>query len=176
VLQKIRRVVTGHKDGKATIMFNDLAPNATEVKGWKGLGITELWVTNESPIDNAQWGTDQGARPMRHDPTPHGSIFRVVEFPPESAGEIDTKTAFEAMGSHNKPRAEDSAKHPSMHKTNSIDYLVVIAGEMWMVMEEGEVLLRQGDCIVQRGTNHAWVNKSDKPCLLAAILIDSVPA
>ena len=176
MLQKIRRVVTGHKDGKATIMINDLAPNATEVKGWKGLGITELWVTGEMPVDNAQWGADQGARPMRHDPTPSGTIFRVVEFPPEAAGEIDTKAAFEAMGSKNKPRAEDSAKHPSMHKTNSIDYLVVIAGEMWMVMEEGEVLLRPGDCIVQRGTNHAWVNKADKPCLLAAILIDSKPA
>ena len=71
---------------------------------------------------------------------------------------------------------KDSAKHPSMHKTNSIDYLVVISGEMWMVMEEGEVLLRQGDCIVQRGTNHAWVNKSGKPCVIAAILIDAVPA
>ena len=57
-----------------------------------------------------------------------------------------------------------------------IDYLVVIAGEMWMVMEEGEVLLRPGDCIVQRGTNHAWVNKGDVPCLLAAILIDAQPA
>jgi mannose-6-phosphate isomerase-like protein (cupin superfamily) len=113
---------------------------------------------------------------MRHDPTSAGTIFRVVEFPPEAAGTIDTKQAFEAMGSHNKPRAEDSAKHPSMHKTNSLDYLVVIAGEMWMVMEEGEVLLRQGDCVVQRGTNHAWVNKSDKPCLLAAILIDAKPA
>jgi quercetin dioxygenase-like cupin family protein len=53
---------------------------------------------------------------------------------------------------------------------------VVIAGEMWMAMEEGEVLLRAGDCIVQRGTNHAWVNKSDRPCLLAAILIDAKPA
>ena len=176
MLQKIRRVVTGCKDGKATIMINDLAPNVTEVKGWKGLGITELWVTGEMPVDNAQWGIDQGARPMRHDPTANGTIFRVVEFPPEAAGEIDTQAAFAHMGSRNKPRAEDSAKHPSMHKTNSIDYLVVIAGEMWMVMEEGEVLLRAGDCIVQRGTNHAWVNKSDKPCLLAAILIDSKPA
>ena len=174
--QKIRRIVTGHKDGKATIMINDLASNATEIKGWKGLWVTELWTTNEMPIDNAQWGEDQGARPLRHDPTPSGTIFRVVEFPPESAGEIDPAEAFKSLGSTNKPKAEDSAKHGSMHKTNSVDYLVVIAGEMWMVMEEGEVLLRPGDCIVQRGTNHAWVNKSDKPCLLAAILIDAKPA
>jgi mannose-6-phosphate isomerase-like protein (cupin superfamily) len=176
VLQKIRRIVTGHKDGKATIMINDLAPNATEIKGWKGLGVTELWVTNEAPADNSQWGVDEGARPLRHDPVGNGTIFRVVEFPPEASGEIDSDAAFAHLGSSNKPKAEDSAKHPSMHKTNSIDYLVVISGEMWMVMEEGEVLLRQGDCIVQRGTNHAWVNKSDKPCLLAAILVDARPA
>ncbi len=175
--QKIRRIVTGHNEkGKAVIMINDLASNATEIKGWPGLWVTELWTTSEMPVDNK--GTnDWGARPMRHDPAPNGTIFRVVEFPPESKIKgIDAKAAFEHLGSDNKPRAEDSAKHPSMHKTKSIDYLVVIAGEMSMVMEEGEVLLRAGDCIVQRGTNHAWVNKSDKPCLLAAILIDAKPA
>ena len=63
-----------------------------------------------------------------------------------------------------------------MHKTNSIDYLIVLSGEMIMEMEQGSTLIKQGDCIVQRGTNHAWVNRSDKPCLLAAVLIDAVPA
>jgi mannose-6-phosphate isomerase-like protein (cupin superfamily) len=175
--QKIRRIVTGHNaHGKAVVAINDLAPNANEINGWPGLCVTELWTTDEMPVDNGG-STDRGARPMRHDPTPGGTIFRVVEFPPETSTQaIDAKAAFEHLGSRNKPRGEDSAKHPSMHKTNSIDYLVVISGEMWMVMEEGEVLLRQGDCIVQRGTNHAWVNKSGKPCLLAAILIDAKPA
>ena len=175
--QKIRRIVTGHNDqGKAIIAIDDLAPNATEIKGWPGLCVTELWVTGEMPVDN-NGKSDQGERPMRHDPTPNGTIFRIVEIPPESATKaIDTTAAFEHLGSTNKPKAEDSAKHPSMHKTKSIDYLVVMSGEMWMVMEEGEVLLRPGDCIVQRGTNHAWVNKGDKPCLLAAILIDAKPA
>jgi len=175
--QKIRRFVTGHgSNGKAVVTINDLAPNATEIKGWPGLCVTELWVTNEMPVDNVG-KTDQGARPMRHDPTPNGTIFRVVEIPPESSSaSIDAKAAFEALGSTNKPTAKDSSKHPSMHKTNSVDYLVVMSGEMWMVMEEGEVLLRAGDCIVQRGTNHAWINKSDRPCLLAAVLIDAKPA
>ena len=175
--QKIRRVVTGHDGGgKAVVAINDLAPNATEIKGWPGLCVTELWVTNEMPVDNGG-RTDQGARPMRHDPTPKGTIFRVVEIPPESTQTpIDAKAAFEALSSTNKPTAKDTSTHPSMHKTNSIDYLVVISGEMWMVMEEGEVLLRAGDCIVQRGTNHAWVNRTGRPCLLAAVLIDAQPA
>ena len=97
----------------------------------------------------------------------------MVEIPPESGSTIDTEETFRQLGSGDKPTEEDQAKHPTMHKTNSIDYLVVISGEMWMVMEKGEVLLRPGDCIVQRGTNHALKNKGDKPCLLAAVLIDA---
>ena len=175
--QEIRRFVTGHDaDGTSIITIKDRASNATEIKGWPGLWVSELWTTNEMPIDNSG-REDQGARPMRHDPTPHGSIFRIVEIPPESSGTpIDPKAAFAALGSSNKPSDSDSAKHATMHKTNSIDYLVVISGEMAMVMEQGEVQLKAGDCIVQRGTNHAWVNKSGKPCVLAAILIDAVPA
>ena len=175
--QALRRIVTGHDtQGRSNISIDDAAPNVIEVKGWPGLFVTELWVTGEMPVDN-MGKTDQGARPMRHDPTPGGTIFRIVEIPPEkSLAGIDAKAAFEHMGSHNKPRAEDSAKHPMMHKTNSVDYLVVVSGEMTMVMEDGETLLRQGDCIVQRGANHAWVNKGDKPCVLAAILVDAKPA
>jgi len=110
-------------------------------------------------------------------PARTGTIFRIVEIPPESPdAPIDAKAAFEQLGSENKPKAADSAKHQSMHKTNSVDYLVVISGEMTMLMEDGETVLKQGDCIVQRGTNHAWVNKSGKPCILAAVLVDSVPA
>ena len=174
---KVRRIVTGHdKSGNSNITINDSAPNATEIKGWPGLVVTELWTTNDMPVDN-MGAADQGARPMRHDPTPGGTIFRVVEFPPESSMKgVDPQAAFEHLGSHNKPSSSDSAKHFSMHKTSSVDYLVVISGEMWMVMEDGEVLLRAGDCVVQRGTNHAWINKSDKPCLLAAVLIEAKAA
>ena len=176
MIQKIRRYVTGHKpDGTSIVMFDDHAPNATELKGWPGLGVTELWVTNESPIDN-KGAEDRSLRPMRHDPTRHGTIFRVVEIPPEGSVEIDSSSAFAELGSTNVPQADDAKKHPSMHKTDSIDYLVVISGEMWMVMEEGEVLLKAGDCIVQRGTKHAWKNVSGKPVLLAAVLIDAHPA
>src|SRR5215210_4192667 len=100
--QKVRRIVTGHRDGKATIMIDDLAPNATEIKGWPGLWVTELWTTAEMPVANDAWGVDQGERPLRHDPTPDGTIFRVVEIPPESAGTaIDAAATFAALGSHN---------------------------------------------------------------------------
>ena len=158
------------------ISIDDSVPNMTEIKGWPGLWVSEIWVTDEAPADN-KGGGDRGARPMRHDPAPNGTIFRIVEIPPETSGsKIDAQAAFTHLGSHNKPTKEDSAKHGSMHKTKSVDYLVVISGEMSMVMEDGEVLLKTGDCIVQRGTNHAWVNKSGKPCVLAAVLVDAQPA
>jgi mannose-6-phosphate isomerase-like protein (cupin superfamily) len=174
MLQKIRRVVTGHNAaGKATIMISDHAPNVTAIKGWPGLGVTEIWVTDEMPVSN-HGSRDHSLRPLRHDPTPSGTIFRVVEIPPETTDtKIDAGATFGQLGSANKPSSADSAKHPTMHKTDSIDYLVVISGSMHMVMEEGEIELHAGDCIVQRGTNHAWVNRSGQPCLLAAVLIDA---
>ena len=173
---KQRRVVTGHdEDGQSIILFDDLGTNVTHIPSWEGLYVTELWVTSETPAHN-HGGSDRALRPMKHDPDPSGTIFRLVEIPPESKTTFNPVGIFQELGSTTKPSEADSARHPTMHKTNSIDYLVVISGEMIMEMESGSILLKQGDCIVQRGTNHAWVNRSDKPCLLAAILIDSVPA
>ena len=116
MLQKIRRVVTGHNAaGKAVILFDDHAPNVNPLKGWPGAGVTEIWVTDEMPVSNAG-PTDRSLRPMRHDPTPSGTIFRVVEIPPETAGtKIDASATFGQLGSTHKPSAADSAK--TMPKT-----------------------------------------------------------
>jgi mannose-6-phosphate isomerase-like protein (cupin superfamily) len=172
----IRRIVTGHDaQGRSNITFDGDAANYLESAAWPGSRVTDLWVTEEIPVDN-KGEVDRGARPIRHDPTPGGTIFRVVEIPPESRTTIDAARAFEEIGSTKIPTADDSARHPSMHATDSVDYLVVISGEMHMLMEDGEVLLRAGDCIVQRGTKHAWINRSDAPCVMAAILVDAAPA
>ena len=174
---QIRRIVTGHdSQGRSNITFEGAATNILDIAGYEGARVTEIWVTEEMPVDNTG-AADRGARPIRHDPGPNGTIFRVVEIPPErEESAIDTAKAFESLGSTRKPGAEDSQRHATMHVTDSVDYLVVIAGEMHMLMEDGEVLLRQGDCIVQRGTKHAWVNRSGAPCLLAAVLVDAHPA
>lgn len=175
-MRDIRRIVTGHSpEGKSNITFAGVAGNVLDSAAWPGSRVTELWVTEEMPVDN-KGAVDRGARPIGHDPVPGGSIFRVVEIPPESQSSIDTAAAFAALGSTKIPSAEDSARHPSMHATDSVDYLVVISGEMHMIMEEGEILLRPGDCIVQRGTKHAWSNRGTEPCVMAAILIDAHPA
>src|ERR1700720_2812054 len=104
MLQKIRRVVTGHNAaGKAVILFDDHAPNVNPLKGWPGAGVTEVWVTDEMPVSNLG-STDRSLRPMRHDPTPSGTIFRVVEIPPEAAGaKIDAGATFGQIGRTHKP-------------------------------------------------------------------------
>jgi quercetin dioxygenase-like cupin family protein len=69
----------------------------------------------------------------------------------------------------------DASRHPGMHKTTTVDYAIVLSGEIWALMDEGETLLKAGDWLVQRGTNHAWSNRSDRPCLVAFILISARP-
>lgn len=173
---KTRRIVTGHDaGGRSVITFDDHGTNVTHIPSWEGLYVTELWVTSEMPVDN-NGREDRALRPMKHDPDAGGTIFRLVEIPPESKTTFNAKGIFTELGSSNRPSDADSSRHPTMHKTNSVDYLVVIAGEMVMAMEEGETLLKAGDCIVQRGTNHAWINRSSSPCLLAAVLVDAKPA
>jgi Cupin domain len=69
----------------------------------------------------------------------------------------------------------DASRHPGMHKTDTVDYALVLSGEIWALMDEGETLLRAGDTLVQRGTNHAWSNRGDQPCLVAFILVSARP-
>lgn len=173
---QVRRFVTGLDDaGRSCVTHDDVVGNVLPITGWPGAFISEIWTTEETPVDNSG-SADRGARAIQHDPTPGGTIFRVVEIPPDGfGGGIDTEAAFTAMGSQNKPSGDDQQQHGTMHFTNSIDYLVVIEGEMHMVMEEGEVLIPTGSCVVQRGTKHAWVNRSGKPCVIAAILVDAKP-
>jgi len=172
---EVRRIVTGFgPDGRSKVTFDSAAGNVLPIGGWDGAFVTELWTTEEMPVDNSG-DADRGARQIRHDPTPNGTIFRIVEIPPDANGGIDVDAAFDSLGSHNRPSEEDSATHGSMHYTDSVDYLVVIKGEMAMVMEDGEVTLRPGDCIVQRATKHAWVNRGTEPCVIAAVLVDAKP-
>ena len=100
-------------------------------------------------------------------------MFRVIEYPPdaERLKTLKPEEHFASMG----VQAADSAKrrHPGMHRTNTLDYVVVLAGEIYAVLDEGEVLLRAGDVLVQQGTNHAWSNRSDKPATIAFVLLDA---
>ena len=175
MLKPIRRVVTGHDArGQSIILSDGPSPHTLTIPGQPNFGLTNLWITNGAPADNV--GTaDAAAVPVVLEPPPNGSIFRVVEFPPDqSLAGFDRKAAFDAMGAGHAMDA-DASRHPGMHKTATIDYAIVLSGEIWALMDEGETLLRAGDMLVQRGTNHAWSNRGTVPCFVAFILISARP-
>jgi mannose-6-phosphate isomerase-like protein (cupin superfamily) len=174
--QRHRRVVTGHDaNGRSVVLIDGESPHSLFLEKAGGLQLTELWETRSAPADNAGI-TDAAAHERRIEPVGGGSVFRIIEYPPDSVrlATLDPEAFFSAMGA----RAADAAtrRHPGMHKTDTVDYCVVISGEIYAVLDEGEVLLRAGDCLVQRGTNHAWSNRSDAPCTIAFVLVAARPA
>jgi naringenin degradation protein FdeH len=175
MLKPIRRVVTGHdRQGKSIIASDGPSPHVLTLPGRPDFGLTNLWVTDASPADNGG-DADAAARPIHLEPPDRGSIFRVVEFPPDQvAAGFDRDAAFAAMGASHA-MDPDASRHPGMHRTATVDYAIVLSGEIYAVMDEGETRLRAGDCLVQRGTNHAWSNRSDAPCLVAFILVSARP-
>ena len=139
-----------------------------------GLALTELWRTDCTPADNTG-NADAIDRPVVLEPSPNGTIFRIVEFPPDSLwrGKADALDAFESIGAgHARVEGSDD---PMMHKTSTVDYLIVLKGEIWAILDNSEVCLKQGDVMIQRGTNHSWSVRTDEPCLLAAVLVNADP-
>jgi naringenin degradation protein FdeH len=175
MLRQIRRIVTGHDaKGRSVIASDGPSPHVLTLPGRGDFALTNLWVTDATPASN-DGTTDAAARTVVLEPPTGGTIFRVVEFPPESrARTFDRESAFTAMGAHHA-LDPDGARHPGMHKTSTVDYAIVLSGEIYALMDEGETLMKAGDTLVQRGTNHAWANRSDAPCLVAFILVSAKP-
>ena len=174
---KVRRVVTGHdKDGKSIILMDGLAPNVMEMASMPGLALTDLWETKGAPASN-DGDEDAAARKVRLEPPEGGALFRIVEFPPDSAWRGKTTDAREAFDSIQAGHAPDlSSSDPMMHKTNTVDYIVVLKGEIYAIVDKGETLLRAGDVFVQRGTNHSWSVRGTEPCIVAVVLVSANPA
>jgi len=170
-MKPVRRIVTGHRDGKAVVIYDGAAPNQ-KLRQASGLVSTLLWVTDETPADIS--GTaDRAARDIGVPPPTNGSIFRVVDFPPEQ-GARSREAILREMGVADR----GAARHHGMHRTRSVDYAVVLEGEIDMLLDDSEVHLKAGDVLVQQGTNHAWVNRGTQPCRIAFVLIDAkeIPA
>ena len=171
----IRRVVTGKdKNGKSVVAID---ATATRVHVRKELGVTNtvLWTTDTSPVRLRETG-DEANREVGVVPPPSGSIFRIVEFGPQKDGEVDYQTrrqVFERMGLAPEGHSSEKPRDPGMHRTRTVDYGVVLSGEIDMLLDDSEVHLNAGDVVIQRGTNHAWVNRGDAPCKIAFILIDA---
>ena len=173
--QRIRRVVTGHdKDGKSIFVEDGKAPNILEMKSMPGVALTDLWRTKTSPASNSG-NRDAAAGKIKLEPPEKGTILRIVEFPPDAAWRktANARTAFASIGAGGAPDHESG--DPMMHTTATVDYIIVLKGEIYAIMDKGEKLLKQGDILVQRGTNHSWSVRTKQPCVIAAILVGAQP-
>jgi mannose-6-phosphate isomerase-like protein (cupin superfamily) len=171
----VRRVVVGHdKDGKAVAVFD--GPATPKARSPGGNAVLNLWVTSEFPVD-VNGSADKAQMQVGVPPPASGTIFRVVDFPPTAAHAAASHSEHEktltAMGID--PATQGYARHRNTHRTKSIDYAIVLDGEIDMLMDDTEVHLKAGDVLVQQGTNHAWVNNSGKVCRIAFVLIDAKP-
>jgi mannose-6-phosphate isomerase-like protein (cupin superfamily) len=170
---RIRRIVTGvDARGHALVIHDDLARKVVSRPALSVEGAL-LWVTDETPVDLSKY-TDPVDREIGVAPPPGGSILRIVDFLPDPNRKIDNKAFLEEMGlTHAGETAGQQGRHAFMHRTKSIDYAIILQGEIDMLLDEGEVHVRAGDILIQRGTNHAWVNRSSEVCRIVFVLIDA---
>ncbi len=165
----IRRVVTvNDSQGKGEVLFDSPAPNV-RVLNDAGLVSTLVWVTDQTPVEFST-SSDQADREIGIPPPANGSILRIVDFEPEGPDGLseEAKAGYAARGAE-----VGEARHPGMHKTRSVDYALVMSGEIDMLMDEGDIHLKAGDVVVQQGTNHAWANTGTETCRIAFVLIDA---
>jgi naringenin degradation protein FdeH len=170
-----RRVVTGHDArGRSVVLMDGESPCSFFLEKAGGLQLTELWETRSSPADNSGSG-DAADHERRIEPVDGGTVFRIIEYPPDRVrlATLDPESFYSAMGAQAAAKAQ--RRHPGMHRTHTLDYCVVLSGEIYAVLDEGEVPLRAGDCLVQRGTRHAWSNRSEEPCVIAFVLVAAKP-
>jgi mannose-6-phosphate isomerase-like protein (cupin superfamily) len=161
-----RRIVTGHDaQGKSVILIDGPATP-----------FGAYWLTDSTPVDNTGSG-DAGQQVRKLEPPPGGSIFRFAAIPPDdpkvSREEVERRTAAMFAQMDATHCRADTTRHPGMHKTRTIDYVVLLSGEVTLLLDHGEVDLKPFDVVVQRGTSHAWANKGKEPALIAAVLIDA---
>jgi mannose-6-phosphate isomerase-like protein (cupin superfamily) len=175
MIWRVRRVLTGHDaEGRSTIIADGQAPNVKEMASMPGLALTDLWETTGAPANN-DGHSDAAARPVRLEPPKNGTLFRIVEFPPDSQwrNRADARAAFDSIGAGHAP--DRSSADPMMHKTSTTDYIVVLKGEIHAVLDKGETLLKPGDVFIQRGTNHSWSVRGNEPCVIAVVLVNAAP-
>lgn len=166
----MKRVVTGHDArGRSVVLIQD-RPRAVVLEKAGGLRLTELWETKETPARLSS--ADAARRERRIEPEARGTVFRVIEYPPDAVRlkTLKPEEHFAGMGATAK-----KGRHPGMHRTKTLDYAIVLSGEIYAVLDEGEVRLEAGDVLVQQATSHAWSNRSDRPALVAFVLIDAAP-
>ena len=181
MLRAVRRIITGHdENGRSIILEDGPSPHVLENPEQEGRGLTDLWRTFGAPADNSGGGSvDAADTQVTLAPPANGSVFRFfqvrpaawdADIPAEERARRDAEN-FAKMGASG---AHDSASGQSgMHKTDTVDYIILLSGRVSMILDDGEVDMEPLDVVIQRGTNHAWVNRGDEAAVLAGIRIDA---
>jgi mannose-6-phosphate isomerase-like protein (cupin superfamily) len=175
-LPGFKRVVTGHDaQGQATVARSGPTPNNFPLKAVPGTVFYEVWNSIGSPavLDN---GDEPTAKALQLSPSALGSLIRVVDIPPDSVqnqiSAEDAAQAFAEIGEAHAGTGKADSRHKMMHRTETLDYGIVTEGEVWLVLDQEEVHLTRGDVVVQRGTNHAWSNRTESMARMVFILLD----
>ncbi len=170
----MRRIITGHNDSGKSVISID-GPPARSI-GEDAGGLYEIWNTDGGGFDTSS-KNDRADIDIVLSPVRKGTKFRYFQINPIPEGvpqeviEAATAEAFEKIGAaHHRV---DTSRNAAMHETDTIDYIILLKGDVTLILDEEEVTLKPHDVVVQRGTNHAWVNNGSEPALLIAVLIDS---
>jgi mannose-6-phosphate isomerase-like protein (cupin superfamily) len=178
VEKRFRRIVTGHSEKGIAIIASDCLPERIAPMGPHGPFFHEVWNTDGAPASIDRFAVEPPVRGLVLTPPSRGTRIRVNDFPPEStqSASVDANAAlkqFENIGGGKAfTGGHGSDRHPLMHRTETIDYGIVLEGEITLILDESETVVRAGDIVVQRGTNHAWANRSKANCRVAFILVD----
>ncbi len=168
----IRRVVTGlDANNKAIAIFDS---RLTLNPGKSGIPAANLWITDSSP-PGFSFKDDSAAKPIGLSPPDNGTAIRVVEFPPldpAAEAKMDPDFMMKVVGDH-APARGLPVKHPLMHRTRTVDYAVILSGEIDMMLDDTVVHVKSGDVVIQQATNHAWINRGTQPCRVLFVLMDS---
>ena len=174
-----RRIVTGHNaTGQAIIQEDGPPPRVQRIGGEIGPMFYEVWNTQATPapIDRASGEPPESGIVLA--PPKTGTRIRVLDIPPDDPS-FEQMTPEEARAHFAEIGAADASshtgegsRHAHMHRTETIDYGIVVEGELVLIVDEGETVVRAGDIVIQRGTNHGWANRSDKNCRIVFVLID----
>jgi mannose-6-phosphate isomerase-like protein (cupin superfamily) len=173
-----RRIVTGHDLEGRAIIQSDGPPERVKKLSGNAPVFYEVWNTRENPARIDRAGSEPHEDGLVLAPPPNGTRIRVLDIPPETPemAQLSAASAREHFAEIGAAEASThgsgKARHPYMHRTQTIDYGIVLEGEVTLLVDEGETVVRAGDIVIQRGTNHAWANRSGRNCRIAFVLID----
>ena len=174
MLERLRRIVTGDNGrGRSVVVIDGPPGNAV---GAGTTGLAEMWETRGAAVDPRDHGDAVPPAFTLRPPAGGSKFFFVAVAPLDPAATLDELEAQAAAGFAAMGAADarvDTTRHPRMHKTATVDYIILLRGRVTLLLDEDERELEPFDVVVQRGTNHAWINRGREPALLAAVLIDA---